>query len=88
MAEVIIEGVFMAANIKTSEFEGKKTSSVYIDLYQPTSTANEKTVSIKSDDLELFSKLTADYAMGSVFTCKAQVNAYKNKAYYKLIAVL
>lgn len=88
MAQVILQGVFMAANAKTSEFEGKKRTSIYIDLYQPDSTDSEKTVQVKTDELELLSSLSKDYDMGSLFKCLVSVNAYKNKAYYKLVKVV
>lgn len=77
----------MAANPKTTSFEGKEKTSIYIDLYQPDSEESDKTVQVKTDDLSLLNKLNKDFAMGSIFKCKAAVNAYKNKAYYKLIAL-
>ena len=84
MPLVTIEGVFMAANLKTSTFDGKEKTNLYVDIYQPESEDTEKTVQIKADDVALYQKLNKDYAMGSVFKCQASVNAYKNKAYYKL----
>lgn len=88
MPLVTIEGVFMAANLKTSKFDGKETTSLYIDIYQPDSEDSEKTVQIKSDDIALFQSLNKDFAMGSKFICNASVNAYKNKAYYKLKKII
>jgi hypothetical protein len=85
MSVVNLEGVFMGANVKTSTFEGKEKSALYIDVYQPDSEQTEKMVQIKSDDLALMNTLVKDFSIGSVFGCKASVNAYKNKAYYKLI---
>ncbi|MCK6208920.1 hypothetical protein KZX50_26280 [Bacillus infantis] len=84
MPLVSIEGVFMGANVKKSTFDGKERSSLYIDLYQQESEDNEKTVQIKSDDVSLINDLSKNYSMGSKFKCQASVNAYKNKAYYKL----
>lgn len=84
MPLVTIEGVFMGANVKTSTFDGNTKSSLYIDLYQPQSEDAEKTVQVKSDDVGLINLLSKDFTMGSMFTCTATVNAYKNKAYYKL----
>lgn len=84
MPVVNIEGVFMGANVKKSTFDGKEKSSLYIDVYQPNSEDSDKTVQIKSDDVALINALSKDYSMGSVFSCTASVNAYKNKAYFKL----
>jgi hypothetical protein len=77
----------MAANAKTSTFDGKERTSIYIDLYQPESEESDKTVKVKTDDLSLLNKLNKEFAMGSVFKCRASVNAYKNQAYYKLISL-
>jgi hypothetical protein len=87
MANVIIEGVFMGVNVKTSTFEGNSKSSVQIDIYQPEA-QGEKAVSIKADDLGLFQSINNDYSIGSVFSAKCSVNAYKNNAYYKLVQLL
>jgi len=87
MALVTLEGVFMAANPKTTTYDGKEKTSIYIDLYQQESEDTDKTVQIKTDDLTLLQKLNKEFAMGSVFKCKATVNAYKNKAYYKLVSL-
>lgn len=84
MALVLVEGVFMGANIKKSTFDGKETSALYIDVYQPESEATEKMVQIKSDDVSLINTLNKDFAMGSVIKAKVTINAYKNKAYFKL----
>lgn len=84
MANVTIEGIFMGANVKTSTFEGNSKSSLYIDLYQPESENNEKTVQLKADDVSLINDLSKRFQMGTKFKCTATVNAYKNKAYYKL----
>lgn len=88
MAQVILEGVYMACNPKTTSYEGKEKTSLNIDIYQPDSEHNEKTVQVKTEDLSLLAKLNNDYSMGSLFKCKAVVNAYKNKAYYRLVEVL
>jgi hypothetical protein len=84
MPLVIIEGVFMGAEPKTSTFEGNTRTSIYVDVYQPKA-EGEKTVQLKTDDLSLLNVFTKEYAMGSLITCEASVNAYKNKAYYKLL---
>lgn len=87
MALVQIEGVYMNSNVKTSTFDGKEKTSIMIDVYQPESTSNDRAIQIKADDLQLLNTLQKDYAMGSVFKCSATVNAYKNNAYYKLVAL-
>lgn len=88
MTNVIVQGVFMGANLKTSSFEGKEKTNLYIDVYQPDSDDNEKTVQIKSDDLGLLGVFSKEYSMGSIFNAKCSVNAYKNKAYYKLKQII
>lgn len=88
MAQVILEGVFMAANPKTSSFDGKEKTAIYIDVYQPDSNDTEKTVQVKTDDLALLTTLNKDFAMGSKFKCLASNTAYKNKSYYKLVKIL
>ncbi|HYK74822.1 MAG TPA: hypothetical protein VEV44_17135 [Pseudoneobacillus sp.] len=87
MPLVTIEGVFMGASVKTSSYEGKEKSALYIDLYQPDSSDSEKMVQVKADDVSLINVLNKDFAMGSIFTCSVSVNAYKNKSYYKLLKI-
>lgn len=84
MATVLIEGVFMGSQIKETEFEGNKKSALYIDIYQPDSESQDKMVQLKSDDIQLANDLNKNYAMGDKVKAHASVNAYKNKAYYKL----
>lgn len=88
MPLVTIDGVYMASNLKTSNFNGKEKTSVYIDVYQPDSEDTEKTVSIKSDDIQKFQELNKNFSMGTKFKCLASVSAYQNKAYYKLVKVV
>ena len=85
---VTIEGVFMGANVKTTNFEGNSKTSLYVDVYQPDSQQNEKMIQLKSDDVALINTLNSDYAMGSVMKISASVNAYKNKAYFKLLEII
>lgn len=87
MPIVTVQGVFMGASVKTSEFDGKQKSAVYIDLYQSDSPDSDKMVQVKADDVSLMNSISKDYAMGSVFGAQVSVNAYKNKAYYKLIQI-
>ena len=88
MATVIIEGVFMGAQLKTTTFDGNSKTNLYVDVYQPNSDLNEKTVQLKTDDVAMYQALSKDYDMGSIFKVRAAVNAYKNKAYFKLIEVV
>lgn len=87
MPQVIVKGVFMGANLKTSTFEGNSKTSVYVDVYQPDAEGTDKVVQLKSDDVSLFQSLSNEFAMGSVFEAKASVNAYQNKAYFKLLEI-
>lgn len=88
MAEVIIEGMFMNAEIKTTTFDGKSRTDLVVDIYQKDSSQNNKSVTLKTDNLELKNKLDSVYDFGSVISVKAGVNAYKNVAYYRLLDVV
>lgn len=88
MAEVIIEGVFMGSSLKTTEFDGKKTTRLEVDIYQRDSTSNQKTVTAKTENLELVDVINENYDFGSIVRIKAVVNAYKNQAYFKLLELL
>ena len=88
MPKVYIKGVFMGADLKTQKFDGKEKTSLYVDVYQPDSSESDKMVQLKSDDVALLSKFSKDYSMGSVFEASAAVNAYQNKAYFKLLEVI
>ena len=88
MATVTIEGVFMNAEVKSTTFDGNTKTALYVDVYQKDSSSNEKTVQLKTDDVTLMNSLTQNYDFGSVIEAKAVVNAYKNKAYFKLLEVV
>lgn len=88
MAEVTITGMFMGAEVKNSTFDGNQKTNVHLDLYQKDSGSSEKTVSLKTDDVSILNLLNDQYDFGSVITVKARVNAYQNKAYYKLLDVV
>lgn len=85
MPLVNVTGVFMGANVKTSTYEGVSKTSLYIDLYQPEAQGNDKVVQLKSDDVDLLNQINNNYDMGSVLEAEANVNAYQNKAYFKLL---
>lgn len=88
MAEVLIEGVYMGAELKTTTFEGVSKTNLILDIYQQKSMSNEKTVTLKTDDVSLMNLLNEGFDFGSVITVKASVNAYKNKAYFKLLDIV
>lgn len=88
MAEVYIEGVFMGAEVKSSTFDGVTKTNVVVDVYQAKSSNSDKTVSLKTDDVSIINVFNENYDFGSVIKVKASVNAYKNKAYFKLLEVV
>lgn len=88
MAKVIVQGVFMGANVKTSTFDGNTKTSLYIDVYQPEAEGTDKVVQLKTDEIDLLNVLNKDYTMGSAFEASASVNAYQNKAYFKLLEIV
>ncbi|MCM3738514.1 hypothetical protein M3215_22740 [Bacillus cytotoxicus] len=87
MPQVLIEGVFMGAGIVSREFNGNKTTSLNVDLYQKNETGNE-TVKVSSKEVELFQQISEGYKLGTPFKCLANVNAYKNNAYYNLVQIV
>lgn len=88
MPMVIVEGVFMGANLKTTTYEGNSKTSLYLDVYQPTSTESDKMVQLKTDEVDMLNTFNQSYDVGSKITVEAGVNAYKNKAYFKLLKVV
>lgn len=88
MSTVYVEGAFLNAEIKKSTFDGKEKTSVYIDVYQQDSESSNKLVQVKSDDVTIYQTLINDFANGSIIKMKCLVNAYQNKAYFKLVDVM
>lgn len=88
MAEVILEGIFMGSSLKSTEFDGKKTTRLEVDIYQKDSTSNQKTITVKTENLELADAIKDNYDFGSLIRVKALVNAYKNQAYFRLLEVI
>lgn len=88
MAEVILEGIFMGSSLKSTEFDGKKTTRLEVDIYQKDSTSNQKTITVKTENLELADVIKDNYDFGSLIRVKALVNAYKNQAYFRLLEVI
>ncbi|WP_313150963.1 hypothetical protein [Lysinibacillus capsici] len=87
MANVILEGVFMGANLKKNTYEGNEKTTLLIDLYQPDSDSTDKMVTVRTNDVTFLNEINKDYDLGSVFKCKASINAYKNQAYFKFLAL-
>lgn len=88
MSVVKVKGSFLGANLKKSTFEGVTKVSVMIDVYQPDAPGTDKVVQIKSDDVELLQTINENFDMGSVFEALTSVNAYQNKAYFKLLEIV
>lgn len=86
MAAVILEGQYLGSSIRTSSYDGKERKSLAIDLYQPASPSADKSVTVKSDDLELI-QFFSGLGMGEHLKLRCQVNAYRNTAYFKLLEV-
>lgn len=86
MPQAVIEGQYLSSSIKTSNFNGVEKSFVQLDVYQPESTDNEKTVVIKCDDLGVMNKFK-ETKMGTVVKANVSINAYQNKAYFKLVSL-
>ena len=64
---------------------GNQKTTCNITLYQD---EHDAIVRVKSDDLSVYEKLSADFDKGSLITLKVKVNAYQNNAYYKLIELV
>lgn len=88
MPIVNIEGVFMGAQVKSNTFEGNTKTALYVDIYQPSSDLSDKMVQLKTEDISLYQSLVDQYDMGSIFKANASVNAYQNKAYFKLLDIV
>lgn len=86
MPKAIIEGQYLSSSIKKSSFNGVQKSFVQLDVYQPESTDNEKTVVIKCEDLDVLNKFK-ETKMGTPIKANVSINAYQNKAYFKLIDI-
>lgn len=85
MSVVIVKGTYLSSALDQRERQGQKETFVRLDVYQPKSPLAEKTVSIKVEDVSLYQKFQEEYDMGSVIECECSINAYQNKAYYKLL---
>ncbi|MGH0854837.1 hypothetical protein ACRS52_21270 [Bacillus cytotoxicus] len=87
MPRMLIEGVFMDANIVNREYNGEKKTSLVVDLYQKSEKGNEP-VRLTSKDVGLYQQIADNYKLGSIFRGYINVNAYKNNAYYRLEQVV
>lgn len=88
MAVVEIEGMFMASEVKTSNFNGESKTDLIIELYQKGSSHHEKMVSMKTNDLSFINVFQEQYVFGSTLKVKASVSAYQNKAYYRFLEIV
>ncbi|GAB0171928.1 hypothetical protein LSPCS325_53650 [Lysinibacillus sp. CTST325] len=88
MAIAIVKGMFLKAFTKKSSFGGNDKTSLYVDVYQSDNEGSDKLVQVKTDDLSLYEQFVQNYDNGSVIELKVQVNAYQNKAYFKLLEVI
>ncbi|HFK1507721.1 TPA: hypothetical protein ACGXL9_006098 [Bacillus mobilis] len=86
MPQVIVEGQYLGTSIKKSTFNGEEKQHVQLDIYQPNSSDNDKTVVIKCEDFEVMNKFK-DTKMGTPVKANVTINAYQNKAYFKLIDI-
>ncbi|MGG1310897.1 hypothetical protein [Bacillus smithii] len=87
MASVIVEGTYLNSYVKNQVFDGNQRSVLYIDLYQQDSDSNEKSVTVRSDDVNLLEKFK-NRKMGEILRFRCQVNAYRNQAYFRLLEIL
>ena len=88
MAIATVKGMFLKAFTKTTTYQGDTKTSLLVDVYQPDNDGSDKLVQIKTDDLSLYEKFAKEYDNGSLIELKVQVNAYQNKAYFKLLEVV
>lgn len=86
MPQVIVEGQYLGTSIKKSNFKGEEKQHVQLDIYQPNSSDNDKTVVIKCEDFGVLEKFK-ETKMGSPVKANVSINAYQNKAYFKLIDI-
>lgn len=85
MSNVTVEGIFLGSQIDTKTFDGKETSKVLIDVYQPHSDSANKLVQLRSTDLTLVNNLK-DIAGNSPVKIKARVAAYQNNPIFHFIS--
>jgi hypothetical protein len=86
MALVVINGTYLSASLKKSEFEGKVTYSVQLDVYQNESPSRDKMVTIKVEDAALLETFQKTYKMGDPISTTCTVAAYKNDSYFKYVS--
>ncbi|MGG2085400.1 hypothetical protein [Lysinibacillus pakistanensis] len=88
MAIATVKGMFLKAFTQTKSYQGNDKTSLYVDVYQSDSEGADKLVQVKTDDLSLYEHFAKDYDNGSLIELKVKVNAYQNKAYFKLLEVI
>lgn len=85
MSNVTVEGIYLGSQIDTKTFDGKETSKVLIDVYQPQSDSANKLVQLRSTDLTLVNNLK-DFNANSPVKIKARVAAYQNNPIFHFIS--
>lgn len=86
MAIVMIQGVYMGANLHKTKWDGNERTTVLIDVYQPESPLKNKALQVKSDELQVLNQLNSTYKVGDVIQLQCSVSAYKNDPVYKLVS--
>ena len=87
MAIVTIKGIYMDAQVRTTNFNNEEKTNLYMDLYQKDSTVQQKLVQLKTKDISLINVLNKDFAQGSEIEVQASVTGYKNQAYFTLLSI-
>ena len=79
----IIEGVFMGASPKsrTNQQTGNVETSVSVDIYQPSSPANNKTISVKVPGGENIAAINEKFKLGTAIKCTATLSAFQGNLY-------
>lgn len=83
-----IEGVFMGACEKSRTRDGQIETSVSVDVYQPNSTASNKTLSVKILDGSNLAKILEKYKMGVPVKFQATANAFNSNIYVSHVSGL
>lgn len=85
---VIVEGVFLGANITTKIYDGKTTHEGQINLMNPESPSDKKTIEIKFKDVNDLNTIQSMFQFGNPFKARVLANAYQNKITYRLLEIL
>lgn len=85
MANVIVEGLYLGSQVDTRTYDGRETSRVLIDVYQPDADSQNKLVQLRSTDLQLVNQLK-DFGANTQVKVKARVAAYQNNPIFHFIS--